>query len=192
VRTALAARSEVHEARDRIGDARRAETVARWQLLPPASLDVSYTRRGLGASSPIFGNLFNGWRVGVSTSYALDHSDESAAAATAAVSVRAAEQAAVDAERRIAEEVRRAHRVWTRTASTVGIQSKAVELAERQLRLAQIRYERGVAGNFDVVEAEANLFEAQSAMIAAQIERALGWLTLTRLTGTLDSERLAR
>lgn len=98
----------------------------------------------------------------------------------------------MDTERRVSEEVRRAHRAWTRTASTLGIQSKAVDLAERQLRLAQIRYERGVAGNFDVVDAEANLFEAQSAMIGAQVERALSWLTLTRLTGTLDPERFGR
>ena len=192
VKTALTTRHEVREARDRIGDARLAETVARWHLLPPVTLDVSYTRRGIGAASPVFGELFNGWRVGVSTTYALDHSDESAAAATAAVSVRAAEQASMDTERRVSEEVRRAHRAWTRTASTLGIQSKAVDLAERQLRLAQIRYERGVAGNFDVVDAEANLFEAQSAMIGAQVERALSWLTLTRLTGTLDPERLGR
>ena len=192
MKTALATRHEVRESRDRIGDARRAETVARWHLLPPAALDISYTRRGLGAASPLFGELFNGWRVGVSTTYALDHSDESAAAAAAAVSVRAAEQASTDTERRVSEEVRRAHRAWMRTASTLTIQSKAVDLAERQLRLAQIRYERGVAGNFDVVDAEANLFEAQSATIGAQVERALAWLTLTRLTGTLDPERLAR
>ena len=99
IRTALASRVDVQEARDRIDDARRAQTVARWNLLPPVMLDVSYTRRGLGASAtPLFGELFNGWRAGVSTSYALDRSDESAAAAVAVVSLQAAEQAAVDAE----------------------------------------------------------------------------------------------
>jgi outer membrane protein TolC len=190
---ALSARLEVREARERIGDARRSQTVARWNLLPPVALDVSYTRRGLGSASPdLFGQMFNGWRVGISSGYALDRSNETAVAAAAAVNVRAAEQAALDTERRVAEEVRRAYRAWTRTAGTVELQAKAEALAERQLRLAQIRYERGVAGNFDVVDAEANVFAAQSDVIAARIERAMAILALKRLTGTLDTERLAR
>ncbi|MBI4265740.1 MAG: TolC family protein [Acidobacteria bacterium] len=190
VQMALGSRLDVREARDRVADARRAQSVARWNLLPPVTVDATYTQRGLGAaSSALFAQLFNGWRVGASTSYALDRSDESAAAAAAGVSVRAAEQAAIDIERRAAEEVRRACRAWIRTASTIEIQSKAVTLAERQLRLAQIRYERGIAGNFDVVDAETNLFQAQSGLIDAQVQRALAGLVLHRATGTLDPAR---
>jgi outer membrane protein len=193
IQTALASRLDVREARDRIGDARRAQTVARWNLLPPVMLDVSYTRRGLGASvAPLFGELFNGWRAGISTSYSFDRSDESAAAGVAGVSLHAAEQAAVDAERRAVEEVRRACRVWARTASTIDIQSKAVTLAERQSRLAQVRYERGVAGNFDVIDAENNLFQAQSGLIDAQVERAIAELMLQRVTGTLNPDAFGR
>jgi outer membrane protein TolC len=192
VQTALATRLDVREARDRIADARRGETVARWNLLPPVNLDLSYVKRGLGASSFALQPLFNGWHVGVSTSYSLDHSDQTAAAATAAVSSRAAERAAQDAERAATDEVRRAHRAWTRTASTVAIQTKAVALAEQQLKLAQIRYDTGVAGNFDVVDAENNLLQAQSGLVGAQVDRALAGLTLRRVTGTLDPGAFAR
>lgn len=189
IETALSARVDVGEARDRVGDARLAEKVAQWNLLPPVNFDMSYTRRGLGpGSSDLFSRLFNGWRFGVSTSYGLDRSDESAAAAAASVSTRAVAQASADTERRVAEEVRRAYRAWTRTAAAVEIESKAVGLAERQLRLAQIRYERGVAGNFDVVDAENNVFQAQSGLISAEAERALAGLTLRRVTGTLDPD----
>jgi outer membrane protein TolC len=86
------------------------------------------------------------------------------------------------------DEVRRAYRAWTRTLSTTEIQSKAVVLAERQLRLAQIRYERGVAGNFDVIDAENNLIQAQSGLIGAQVERALAGLILQRVVGTLNAQ----
>jgi outer membrane protein TolC len=189
VQTAIESRLEVRESRDRIGDARRTESVARWNLLPPVNLDVSYTKRGLGSSAAYgFNQMMNGWHGGISTSYALDRSDERAAAATAAVSVRAAERDSQDTERRVADEVRRAYRAWTRTLTTLEIQTKAVSLAERQLRLAQLRYERGVAGNFDVVDAENNLFQAQSALIGAQVERALAGLTLRRVSGTLDPD----
>lgn len=189
VQIAIESRLEVRESRDRIGDARRTESVARWNLLPPVNLDVSYTKRGVGSSAAYgFNQMLNGWHAGISTSYALDRSDERAAAATAAVSVRAAERDAQDTERRVADEVRRAYRGWTRTLTTVAIQTKAVALCERQLRLAQLRYERGIAGNFDVVDAENNLFQAQSGLIGAQVERALAGLTLRRVSGRLDPD----
>lgn len=189
VQSAMASRLEVRESRERIGDARRTKAVARWNLLPPVSLDVSYTKRGLGSSAPsLFNQMFNGWHVGISSSYALDRSDETAVAATAAVSVRAAEREAQDTERRVADEVLRAYRAWTRTLTTLEIQTKAMALAERQLRLAQLRYERGIAGNFDVVDAENNLFQAQSGLIGAQVDRALAGLTLRRVSGTLDPD----
>jgi outer membrane protein len=193
VKTALATRLEVREARDRIGDAKRAETVARWNLLPPVNLDVVYAKRGLGtAASYAFAPLLSGWRFGISTSYALDRSDESAMAATAKLSVHAAERDAQDAERRAADDVRRAYRAWARTAATLEIQSKAVTLAGRQLRLAQLRYERGVAGNFDVIDAENNLLQAQSGLIGAEVDRALAGLRLRSAAGTLDPDVFQR
>jgi outer membrane protein len=186
---ALANRLDVREARDRVMDARRNASVARWELLPPVNLEASYTQRGLGAARPYaLQPLFNGWHLGLSTTYGLDRSDAQAGAAVAAVSVRAAELDAEEVNRRAASDVRRAHRAWTRTHDTTDIQSKAVALAERQLRLAQIRYERGIAGNFDVIDAENNLFLAQSGLIGAQVERALAGLGLQRAAGTLSAQ----
>jgi outer membrane protein len=185
---ALANRLDVREARERISDARRGASVARWELLPPVNLLASYTQRGIGAARPYaFQPLFNGWQFGLSTSYGLDRSDAQAGAAVAAVAVHGAERDAEDTGRRAADEVRRAYRAWTRTFATTGIQSKAVDLAERQLRLARIRYERGIAGNFDVIDAENNLIQAQSGLIGAQVDRALAGLTLQRAAGTLSA-----
>ena len=70
---ALANRLDVREARDRIADARRSASVAKWELLPPVNLEASYTQRGIGAARPYaYQPLFNGWHVGLSTSYGLD------------------------------------------------------------------------------------------------------------------------
>ena len=186
---AVARRPDVREARERIGDARRQEKVARWNLLPPVNADLVYTQRGLGPGESIYGTLLNGWRFGLSSSYAIDRSDETASAATAAVSVRTAEREARDIERKAADEIRRAYRALDRTAAMVAIQMKAVELATRQLRVAQLRYEQGVAENFDVIDAESNLMAAGVARIVAEIDQSLAALTLRRATGTLDPEK---
>ena len=78
VQLAVTSRLEIAEARDRVGDATRAANVARWNTLPPVSLDVSYTQRGLGSlSGEVLNALVGGVRVGLTTSYSLDRSAES-------------------------------------------------------------------------------------------------------------------
>lgn len=73
VSMALTNRRDVREARDRIADAQLARRVAQWNLLPRLDLNVSYSRRGLGApaGSPL-DTLLNGWRVNLATSYSVD------------------------------------------------------------------------------------------------------------------------
>lgn len=193
VQHTLRSRPEVRESHERIADAQRAATVARWNLLPQVNLNASYTRRGLGSSDPKFLNrLYGGWRLGLTSAYTLDRTAGDAGVGLAEISLQAARRAALDTEQRIAAEVRRAHRAWIRSAEAIAIQQKALELAEQQLRLAQLRYERGLAGNFDVVDAEANVVQAQSALISAQIDRVLAALAMQRAIGVLDPLRLFR
>ena len=186
---AFAARLDLREARDRIADARRVETVARFNLFPQTSMNVTYTRRGLGSSTDLFGPLLNGWRVSFSSNYTLDRAEGRAAAATSSLTLHAAADEAVALEQRIRAEVRRAYRAWDRGRSAVDIQAKAVAIAEKQVRLAEIRYERGVAGNFDVVDAEGLLFQARADLEGARIDRALAGINLSRATGQLDPGR---
>ena len=185
---AVARRPDVREARERIGDARRQEKVVRWNVLPPVNLELGYTQRGLGPGENIYGQWMNGWRFGLSSNYAIDRSDEAASAAAAAVSVRAAERDARDTERKAADEIRRAYRAQDRAAATLAIQLKAVDMALRQLRLAKLRYESGIAGNLDVIDAENNLMAAGTARITAEIDQALAALAVSRATGILDPE----
>lgn len=192
VAMAMASRADVREARDRVGDARRAERVAHWNLLPQLNLEVGYAKAGLvpdAIAAPV-GSLATGWRLGLSSDYSLNRSTANAAAASAAIGVRAATRSVQEAELQIAEDVRRADRDWSRTAAAIDLQTKAVAMAERQLRLAEIRYERGVAGNFDVTDAENNLYQAHTALVAAQAAHALAGLTLRRVVGALDPENI--
>ena len=190
VSNALAARVDVREARDRIGDAERLMRVSRWNLLPQVNLNASFTERGLGPSPiPGLAELMNGWRVGLTTNYVLDRSDQVAAAGHAGVSLKAARRAALETERRVEADVRRAHRGWARSGKAIEIHRKTVDLADRQVRLAQLRFERGLATSLEVVDAENNLYQAQSALIGAELERALAVLALERVTGALEPER---
>lgn len=187
VRLACATRADVQEARDRIADARRGAAIARWSLLPPLTLAVSYTRWGLGRGLPDpFARAASGLRVTLTTDYALDRANERAAVAAADLTVAAATRSAEEVERRVAADVRAAWRAWLQAGTAIAIQRKMLDVSDRQMRLARLRYERGLDGNLDVVDAETNLFHARTALVTAEIERALAALALRRAVGVLD------
>jgi len=196
IATALGARIDVIEARARVDDADRAASVATWRLMPEINLNASYSNRGLwgprAPGIPSFGNPFGGFSFGVTTSYNLDRTSERAAFSSASISVRAAERSLYELQERVTAEVRRAHRGILRAEKTIAIQSKAVDVSETQLRLAQLRYERGLADNFDVVDAESNVFDAQSALVSARVDRALAGLALDLSMGLIDPDRFRR
>jgi outer membrane protein TolC len=187
---ALVRRVDLREARDRVADARLAESVARWSLLPDVNLTASFTKRGIGggSASGLLDDAFGGWRFGVSTTYAIDRSTSEAAAAGAAIAAGAAARGVDDLEQAVAAQVRGSLRALRRSHEAIAIQEKAISVAERQLRLAELRYERGLADNFDVIDAETNLLQARSALIGSQVDFAMARLALDRATGALDPD----
>lgn len=190
VPTALADRLDVRGARARLTEAQHDAALAKWNLLPQLNLDVSYTRRGLGTqSTDSFANLFNGWRIGLGTTYSFDHATDAAAAGLAQVAVRAAERGVSETEQRAIIDVRRATRASARAADVLALSRTSLDLAGQQRELATLRWERGLADNLEVIDAETRVFQAQSALIAADIDRALAFLTLQRASGALDPNR---
>lgn len=190
VGTALASRTEVIEARDKVTDAGRAADVARSNLLPPLTLDLGYTQRSLGV--PGAGSiepLTSGWHVGLGSTYSIDRAAGAAAVGTARVASGAAERAAMASARQIEADVRRTYRLWQAAIATVGIERGAVDLAERERTLAEMRLERGLGDTLDVVAAENNLLQAQTGLIGAELDRAVLAIDLRRAVGALDEER---
>jgi outer membrane protein TolC len=185
-------RLDVKMAQAKLSDARWNASVAQWNLLPQVNFDLSYTRRGLGGSSPDFTSPLNGWRMGVSTTYSLSRSADASAAAQAQVVVGGAERAVADAEAHAVADVRRVSRGLSRAASSIAMQTNALDLAQRQLELATFRYERGLADNLEVVDAQNNVLQAEVALLGAQIDRALAFLNLQHATGVLDPDRFLR
>jgi outer membrane protein TolC len=92
-------------------------------------------------------------------------------------------------EYEIEAEVRAALRDLERIRKSVELQRKAVDLAEQQQRLATLRYQRGLASNFDVVDAEGSLVTARTALVSLLTEYQVARMELLRATGTLDVER---
>jgi outer membrane protein TolC len=182
-------RLDLHETRDQVDDARRSAALARQELLPQLDLNLGVLRTGQG---PGFGSA---WRAGdtrvnlfLTTSYPLESTSRSVNKAVAEIEVNARQRALQQREWEVESEVRSAVRDLDQIRKSVELQQTAVAVAEQQLRLATLRYQRGLASNFDVVEAEGNLVLARSALVGLLTRHQVALVDLRRVTGSLDVE----
>ncbi len=190
VREGLENRLDLLEARDQVQDSRRTASLARQNLLPQLDVGVGVAQVGLG---PSYGDA---WRVGdtrvdffVATSYPLERSTDRAAKAVADLDVASRERAVRQRELEIDSEVRLLARELARTRKSVELQKQAVEVAAQQRRLADLRYQRGLASNFDVVDAEGSLLQARSALVSLLASYQVSLLDLKRAAATLDVDK---
>jgi outer membrane protein TolC len=184
---ALQNRIEMHEERDRIRDAERSVAVSRQNLLPQVDLNLRYDRRGLGDSfTSSFDFIDNAFNVFLSTSYPLDRSSEGASFAMSQIDLQARRRQMRLVEYNILNEVRAAARNVERIGKSIVLQERTTEFAEKQLRLASLRYQRGLASNFDIIDAENNLIQARSNYVSLLSDYHVARIELKRVTGTLD------
>jgi outer membrane protein TolC len=192
VSAAYANRLELKEAEDRIGDARRALSVARNALLPQLDLNVAVTRLSVGDRFPAFPGGDRRVELFLSTSYPVERSADRAQAAIARLDVARAERDRRERELSLEAEVRGAFRDLERTHASIQVQRKRITVAQEQQRLATLRYQRGVASNFDVVDAEASIVAARTALAGLLADFQVARYRLLRTTGELDVDETFR
>ena len=187
---ALDNRVDLHESRDEVDDAQRYAALARQNLLPQLDLRLGLVGRGLGptyrgAWSAATGSSRSGWRrrcpssgppTGRRRRWPCSRWTR-ARAPCASASWRSRPRCA------------RPCAAWPRSARAWSCRRTRVEVAEQQHRLATLRYQRGLASNFDVVEAEESLVLARSALVSLLARYQVERVDLLRALGTLDVEQ---
>jgi outer membrane protein TolC len=190
VQRALAARLDLQEARDVVSDAGRSASLAKQNLLPQLDLNLGLSKEGLGNS------FSSAWSAGdqrvnvfFSASYPLERSTDLVNKAQAELALTGSQRSLRQQELRLEQEVRGAVRELDRLRKSVELQKQGVDVARQQLRLATLRYQRGLASNFDVVDAESALVLARSALVGLLTRFQIARVDLLRVTGELDVER---
>jgi outer membrane protein TolC len=181
-------RLELAESRDQVRDAERAAAVARQNLLPQLDLNLGMSQTG---AAPSFSESFKAearWNVFLSTSYPLERTSDRTGKAQAELTLAARKRALRQREFDVEAEVRSAVRNLVRIEKSVELQKKAVELAEDEHRLATLRYQRGLASNLEVVDAEGSLVLARTALVGLVTDYQVARIQLLLTTGELDVE----
>lgn len=180
-------RLDVQEAVDQVDDSRRSARLAKQNLLPQFDVNLGFVRSGFGPTySRAFDDAQSRFEVYFNTTYPVDNSGAKASKAVADLEVAARERSVRQKHLDVEAEVRAAVRELDRIQKSVELQKKGLAVAAQQLRLSTLRYQRGLASNFDVVDAEGSLVLARSALVGLLTSYQVARAELKRVTGELE------
>jgi len=187
---AMANRLDLQGAIVEAADADRAIAFARNQLKPQLDLNLALTRRETAESLPHsfgldkfqFATFFN-------ISMPVDRTPQTIEYQNAVID-RDRRQRDIDTlRRRISDDVRRQLRQRDRVIRSLAAAENNVKLAQQEVEVARLRYERGLSNNLDVVTAQTNLLNVESLRILALADLATSRLSLRATLGILDPRK---
>ena len=188
VETAYRYRLELQTAKDRVGDAVRGVEVARNGLLPDLNLTGRATT-GNRANTPArqLDSRTLEYSAGLQLELPVDRVSERNTYRRSLIAFDRAQRGFEDQRDRVAAQVRARARGIRSARSSLLIQEQSIALAERRLDNAQTRLRLGVEGadTREVVEAQADLLDAQDAYENARADLQVRVLEFLRDTGTL-------
>ncbi|MCI0340058.1 MAG: TolC family protein [Planctomycetales bacterium] len=187
VRSALAHRLDYAIERDRLEDARRSYRISEKQLLPDFSLTGSYSANTRAVSSWRHHDWNNHtWSLGGTlTLPILDRTSETAALLSARTSLDQSERGYKLFVDQLVIGVRQTVRRLQRTRTSLDIQDRIRKSAEKNLRVAQIRFQAGEVSNREVGDARDSLFDAENEYIRNLVDLEIARIQLLRDMGVL-------
>jgi outer membrane protein TolC len=189
VETALSHRLDLREEWDKIRDARRRHRVAKNDVLPALDLSLKYLWAGTGETAGQSTRLADyGWTIGLTTSTDLRRTAERARLEQRRIDIVTSRRDYADLQDRVVREVRREIRSLNKNLARIDIQEKNLSHAKRQLQLARLQFVKGLADNFDVIDAEQRLIRTESQYIQVVTEYILSQFRLRRAMGTLTDQ----
>ena len=192
VARALENRLELQEARDQVEDARRTASLAKQNLLPQLDLNLGLTQ---SRRRPAFGDASSAARHArqpvrsarpIPSSARATRPERRSPSSTSPPRERTLRQRELDVE---AEVRTRRARAGAHPQERRAPEARRSTFAEQQRRLATLRYQRGLASNFDVVDAEGSLVVARSALVGLLTSYQVARSSSCAPTGTLDVDK---
>ena len=210
VRTALVKRSDLLQARRQIQGNDVVLGYLQNQTMPAVDLQATYALQGLGgtqfqrqdpkkADSPIIntitGNYFDAlrslggvsypnWAVQLNVSYPIGRSQAEANLARARVQINQSQAQLRALELQVATEVTNAALNVQNTQQRVQSASAARELQERRLEAEQSKFEVGMSTNYQVVQAQRDLSDAQNTELRALLDHRKSLVDFDRVQQT--------
>jgi len=186
VETALRKRIEIEQINQDISEAERKAAVRKQDILPDLNLVLKYGRHDTADTIEETTALDRDrYSVGLHITSDIARSAEKAAYQQSLINIK---KLSIDAENRkedIKSQVRSQWLSLREAVKRMEIRNAQIKQGEEKLALAEVKFAHGMADNFDVIEAEKELQNARSNLLAAEIDYAIGSYNLKAVLGTL-------
>ena len=186
VKLAFSNRAELEQARDEMGEAGRTSDIAKHNLLPRLNLVVNYERYG---DSGDFGRAMafdeERWSIHFAGSTDVSRSSEKATFQQSLIKKRTTRLNLEAKQAEIQREVRGQLEALRKSEERIRIRKEQIRHARGKLELAKIKFNHGMANNFDIIEAETELRQARVYLLSVKTEYIVGTYRLRAALGTL-------
>jgi len=189
VSIALSSRVELEQALDNFEESQRRSRIAKHRTLPSLDLVFGYSQVGVNE------NLLNNfglddhvWNVNLVTSTDFARTAEKAVYEQSLLGIRSASRSLELQQDDIARQVKHNFRNLRRAEKRISIQEGQIADSKAQMRLAKVKFDHGLGNNFDLVEAESELRQAETKLLSAVVEYIVGSYRMRQSMGTLMQE----
>lgn len=186
VETALANRVELDQTRDFVLERERLSRLARNNALPDLTLLANYSSFDEDERfSESFGFEDYRWDIRFSSRTDWARSEEHRALEQSLISLERSRLQMREREEEIILELKRELFSLSRLEEKMTIQRERIGEAEGQLELAKVKYRHRLSDNFDLIDAESRLEEAETNLVFSIIDYIVGTYRLREALGTL-------
>ncbi len=186
VRVALKNRVELEQAQDALRESERQSKVSESNLLPKLNLVAGYKRYNLGDN---FGDSwrFNeqSWSINLVTGTDWARTAEKGAFRQSLMNIETTRLSMLTRRDEIVREVRRELDALKDARKRSILRKEQIRQSQGKLELARIKFNHGMASNFDVIESETELQRSQLDLLTVQTDYIIGTYRLRGALGTL-------
>lgn len=184
--TSFLRRVELEQAADEVRESERRSLLARNGALPDLTLSSDYTRSdGDEEFRNSFGFSDSSWGLRLTSSTDWARKAEQNEFTKSLNSLERARRSLDERRDEIAKQLKSELYSLGRLEERIVVQRERIGDVRGQLELAKVKYRHGRTGNFDVIEAETRLEEAQAELVSAIIDYIVGTYRLRGALGTL-------
>lgn len=186
-------RIEVDQSEDERAESRRMVKMAKKNLSPELNLVFEYANAG---RDEIFTRACtrhreSTWGIGLTTSTEFNPFGERIAYEQSLLEAEAAVRGIDQVKALLVLEVKKTLRQLERAYERIHLQDEQIKTAEGELALAKVKFDRGMADNFNVMQAEKSLRSAQQTYWTSLIDHIVGEFQLLAVVGLLiDKPRI--
>jgi len=187
IKTALENRIEMEHAMDFLKEAERKSRVAKHNLLPRVDCVIGYRKFtedfALGDSNDNFAE--DEWRINLVGTTDWSRTNEKLSFRQSLLNIKNAELTIQSQRDEIISEVRNQIEVLENWKKRILIRKDQIREAIGKQKLSEIKFDHGMANNFDLIEAESELYRARTNLLSVETEYRVNHYQLLAVLGVL-------